>query len=88
MPICIFVHFVLEYAQAVNEVLRKRIGKLFVVNSYLPKMLLAALIGLGTGLVAIAFHAGLDFASSSVQGFFRGGPSFSRLLWVGCSVVC
>ena len=55
-----------------NEVLRKRIGKLFVVNSYLPKMLLAALIGLGTGLVAIAFHAGLDFATSWIQGVFSG----------------
>lgn len=29
-------------------------------------MLLAALIGLVTGLVAIAFHMGLDFASSFI----------------------
>lgn len=37
--------------------------KKFVINGYLPKILLSVVIGSVTGLVAVAFHWGLELAS-------------------------
>jgi CIC family chloride channel protein len=36
--------------------IQRYLARLFVVNGYIPKIMLAALIGFVTGLVAIAFH--------------------------------
>lgn len=46
---------------------QKRFARLFVINGYLPKIFLAALIGFVTGFVAVAFHYGLDIASELVR---------------------
>lgn len=46
---------------------QKRFARLFIINGYLPKIFLAALIGCVTGFVAVAFHAGLDFAGELVR---------------------
>ena len=45
----------------------RTIAKILVVNGYLPKLGLAALIGLVTGFVAVAFHACLSFATQWVS---------------------
>ena len=42
--------------------IHRTIAKILVVNGYLPKLGLAAVIGCVTGLVAVAFHFGLDAA--------------------------
>lgn len=51
---------------------QKRFARLFIINGYLPKIFLAALIGFVTGLVAVAFHMGLDFANDIVRAFWSG----------------
>ena len=45
----------------------QRFAKFFVINGYLPKLFLAMFIGAVTGLVAVAFHFGLEFAIAGVQ---------------------
>lgn len=45
----------------------KRFNRFLVVNGYMPKIFLAALIGFITGLVAVAFHFGLGLATSLVK---------------------
>ena len=47
--------------------IHRTVAKLLVVNGYLPKLGLAALIGLVTGFVAVAFHACLSFATQWVS---------------------
>ena len=47
--------------------IHRTIAKLLVVNGYLPKLGLAAVIGFVTGLVAVAFHWGLDHAVDWVR---------------------
>ena len=47
--------------------IHRTIAKLFVVNGYLPKLGLAAVIGGVTGLVAVAFHWGLVHAIDWVR---------------------
>ncbi|MCI6438210.1 chloride channel protein [Fibrobacter sp.] len=46
---------------------QKHFAKLLAINGYLPKILLAAFIGFVTGLVAVAFHYGLEFCSRAVR---------------------
>lgn len=50
----------------------ERFARLFVVNGYFSKIALATVIGFVTGLVAVAFHYGLEFANKLV-----------RMPWVG-----
>lgn len=50
----------------------KKISRLFIVNSYMPKMILAALIGLVTGLVAVVFRFCLETTSFFVREVFTG----------------
>ncbi|SHK44613.1 chloride channel protein [Fibrobacter sp. UWEL] len=45
----------------------KRFNRFLVVNGYMPKIFLAAVIGFVTGLVAVAFHFGLGLATSLVK---------------------
>lgn len=45
----------------------KRLGKFFAVGGYLPRILLATVIGLVTGLVAVAFHYVLELACKLVR---------------------
>lgn len=45
----------------------KRFNKFLVINGYMPKIFLAAFIGFVTGVVAVAFHFGLEFASALVR---------------------
>ena len=45
----------------------KRLGKLFAVGGYLPRILLASVIGFVTGLVAVAFHFSLGWATYVVR---------------------
>lgn len=45
----------------------KRFNKFLVINGYMPKIFLAAIIGCVTGFVAVAFHYGLGFAIKLVQ---------------------
>ena len=47
--------------------IHRTIAKLLVVNGYLPKLGLAAVIGCVTGLVAVAFHFGLGTAIEWVR---------------------
>ena len=47
--------------------IHRTIAKILVVNGYLPKLGLAAVIGCVTGLVAVAFHFGLDKAVEWVR---------------------
>lgn len=47
--------------------IHRTIAKLLVVNGYLPKLGLAAVIGFVTGLVAVAFHWGLERAVDWVR---------------------
>jgi CIC family chloride channel protein len=46
--------------------LQKRFARLLIINGYLPKIFLAAIIGFATGLVAIAFHKSLEWATAFV----------------------
>lgn len=46
---------------------RQRFAKFLVINGYMPKIFLATIIGCVTGLVAVAFHHGLDLASYLVR---------------------
>lgn len=46
---------------------RKSFSRLLVINGYLPKIFLSAVVGLVTGLVAVAFHYGLGFAEHAVR---------------------
>lgn len=46
---------------------RERFRKIFVINGYLPKIFLSAVVGFVTGLVAVAFHYGLGFAEHAVR---------------------
>lgn len=46
---------------------QKQFAKLLAINGYLPKIILAAVIGLVTGLVAVAFHEGLELALKLVR---------------------
>lgn len=50
----------------------RKFSRLFIVNSYVPKILLAAFIGLVTGCVAVVFRLALEWTSSLVQGTFTG----------------
>ena len=45
----------------------KRLGKFFAVGGYLPRILLATVIGLVTGLVAVAFHYVLELVCKLVR---------------------
>ncbi len=47
--------------------IHRTVAKLLVVNGYLPKLGLAAVIGCVTGLVAVAFHFGLCSAMELVR---------------------
>ncbi len=47
--------------------IHRTVAKLLVVNGYLPKLGLAATIGLVTGFVAVAFHICLSFATQWVS---------------------
>ena len=47
--------------------IHRTIAKILVVNGYLPKLGLAAVIGCVTGLVAVAFHWGLCSAMEWVR---------------------
>lgn len=50
----------------------KKFSRLFIINSYMPKMLLAAFIGLVTGAVAVVFRFALEWTSSFVRETFTG----------------
>ncbi len=50
----------------------KNFSRLFVINSYMPKMILAAMIGLATGMVAVVFRYCLERVSEFVHGVFSG----------------
>lgn len=50
----------------------KKFSRLFIVNSYVPKILLAAFIGLVTGGVAVVFRLCLEHTSSFVHNTFTG----------------
>lgn len=50
----------------------KKISQLFIINSYIPKMLLAAFIGVVTGSVAILFRWALGVTDSFVHSIFSG----------------
>ena len=52
--------------------LQRRFARFFIINGYLPKILLAAIIGCVTGVVAIAFHKSLEWASAFVLSPFQG----------------
>ena len=47
--------------------LQHRFAKLLVINGYIPKIFLAAVIGCVTGFVAVAFHFGLELACELVR---------------------
>jgi len=47
--------------------LYKRFNKILVVGGYLPRIFLATVIGCVTGLVAVAFHYGLIWATALVR---------------------
>lgn len=55
--------------------IQRQLGRLLVVNGYLPKILLAALIGVVTGFVAIAFHETLSFVTYWVRYPWTGEAS-------------
>ncbi len=50
----------------------KKFSRLFIVNSYVPKILLAAFIGLVTGGVAVVFRLCLEHTSLFVHNTFSG----------------
>ncbi|MCI5601473.1 MAG: chloride channel protein [Hallerella porci] len=50
----------------------KKISRLFIINSYMPKMFLAAFIGLVTGGVAIIFRICLESTTEFVNKTFSG----------------
>lgn len=69
-----------------------RFNKIFVINGYLPKILLAVLIGCATGLVAVAFHLALDFVSELLRKPWMGEDalpewSFSIIPVIGGLIV-
>ena len=57
---------IISILRSVKQI-HRTVAKLLVVNGYLPKLGLAALIGLVTGFVAVAFHACLSFATQWVS---------------------
>lgn len=57
---------------------RKQFNKLLIINGYMPKIFLAAVIGFVTGLVAVAFHFGLEIASEWVRGPWTGPGALPR----------
>lgn len=63
---------------------RQQFNRLLVINGYMPKILLAAVIGFVTGLVAVAFHFGLEFASDLVH---RPWSGENALPWWSFSLV-
>lgn len=52
--------------------IQRHLARFFVVNGYLPKIMLAALIGFVTGIVAIAFHEMLLWVTNWVQAPWMG----------------
>ena len=54
----------------------KKISRLFIINSYIPKMLLAAFIGLVTGCVAVIFRWSLETTTRFVRDTFSGYALF------------
>lgn len=50
----------------------RKLSRIFIINSYMPKMLLAAFIGLVTGSVAIVFRLCLESISEFTQKTFSG----------------
>lgn len=57
---------------------QKQFAKLLAINGYLPKIILAAVIGLVTGLVAVAFRCCLEQACQLVRLPWSGGNALPR----------
>ena len=57
---------------------KKKLSRLFIIDGYIPKIFLAGIIGLCTGIVAILFHYGLEISSDFIRNFFTTNKNISK----------